>query len=280
MVGRARGRRRGVPRVNAVAAEFRREVGAAYEAAASSWALGAAVIYAHLAEALVDNVPPLGAGPVLDLCAGAGAASVPLVRRGRAVIALDLAPAMLAVDRARRPPAIAADALALPLRSRSFAAVVVACGLNHATDPVAFLAEAGRVTRADGFVATSTFAAGWTHPAKSAVDEALVPFGFQAPHWHRRFKADIEPATAEPGVLRAIALRAGLRTPRVTTVAVAVDVTAEQAVGWRFAMASHVGFLATLAAQHRRQATDEAIAAVRRRWEPLVIPLLVLCAQV
>lgn len=127
-------------------AAFRREVGAAYATAASSWAAGAGFVYARLADALVARLPIVGHGLVLDLCAGTGAATAPLVRRGCAVIAVDLVPDMLLVDASERPPAVAADAFALPFRDRSLAAVVVACGLNHAPDPVAFLAESRRVT--------------------------------------------------------------------------------------------------------------------------------------
>lgn len=259
--------------------DFRRQLGSAYGAAAESWAAGAAVVYSQLAGALVDQVPVIDRGPLLDLCAGTGAASVALARRGHTVVAVDLAPEMLAVDRDRRPPAVAADAYALPFRSRSFAAVVVAFGLNHATDPAAFLAEAGRVAQRGCIVATSTFAAGWTHPAKPAVDDTLALFGFRSPEWHLQLKCNVEPATAGPAALEATAARAGLRDAQVATIDVAVAATVEEVVGWRCSMASHVGFLAALPAEARRRATEAAVVEVRRRWEPLVISMLVLTAR-
>lgn len=259
--------------------DFRRQVGAAYRAAAQSWAAGAAIVYNQLAEALVAELPAIDRGPLLDLCAGTGAASMALRRRARTVFAVDVAPTMLAVDCDQRPPAVVADAFDLPFRSHSFAAVVVAFGLNHATDPVAFLAEAGRVTRRGGIVATSTFAAGWSHPAKVAVDDSLAALGSRPPEWYVALKRNIEPATADPSTLEAIVARAGLHEPRVMQIAVAVEATVEEIVKWRFSMPSHVGFLAALPPETQRAATEAAVLEVRRRWAPLVVTMQVLIAH-
>lgn len=265
--------------MTAATVEFGRQLGSAYEAAASAWAVGASIVYDRLAEALVAELPLIDRGPVLDLCAGTGAASAALVRRGVPLIAVDFAVAMLAVDRDTRPPAVAADGFVLPFRPHVFAAVVAAFGVNHAADPVAFLSETKRVTSAGGLVGTSTFATGWAHPAKSAVDDVLGTFGFRAPDWHRQLKRDVEPATASVGALVAIAERAGLHDARATLIEVVPDVTAEEIVGWRFSMASHVDFVSALSTEARRRATKAAIAEVRERWEPFVVPMLVMSAR-
>lgn len=260
-------------------AAFRREVGAAYATAASSWAAGAGFVYARLADALVARLPTVDNGLVLDLCAGTGAATAPLVRRGCAIIAVDLVPDMLLVDASERPPAVAADAFALPFRNRSLAAVVVACGLNHAPDPVAFLAESRRVTRTGGAVLASTFAEGWSHPVKIAVDRALQPFGFRAPSWYDRFKHEVEPATANAESLTSIAKAAGLRASTVVHDNVVVNATIGQAVGWRLSMASHAGFMARLSMTDQRLARAAVVREVTDRWQPLVVPLLILSAS-
>jgi SAM-dependent methyltransferase len=262
---------------------FRRRLGTAYGAAAHTWATGAAVVYDALAEALVDELAGELAAcdeqPVLDLCAGTGAASAAMVRRGWAVVAADLSLEMLRVDRARRPPAVAADAGSLPFRAGGFAAVVIAFGVNHATDPVAFLAAAQRATRPGGTVATSTFMGGWAHPAKAAVDDVLASFGYASPEWHRRLKDDVEPATASPTALARVAEQAGLGSVHVRVVEVALDISAEAVVGWRCAMASHAGFVESLPPVSQRRATELAVAEVRRRWQPLVVPILVMSAR-
>ena len=256
------------------------QIASAYDASARSWASGATIVYAGLADALVARLDDADArGPVLDLCAGAGAASVSLVRRAARVIALDFAWSMLVVERDRRPPAVAGDANRLPFRSACFSAVVVACGLNHAPDPVAFLVEAGRVTRVGGVVLTSTFARGWDHPAKAAVDEVLTGLGYRAPAWHASLKHDVEPVTATPERLVDVATRAGLGDVSVERVDVAVDVSPEQAVEWRFAMASHAPFVASLASSVRDRAAAAAAALVGRHWVPVCPPLLILHAR-
>ena len=247
----------------------------AYDEAATAWSLGASVVYERLADEVVALMPRSTGGTVLDLCAGTGAATTALLRRHQPVIAVDVSHAMLAVGSHARPPGVAADALALPFRAAAFAGVIVNCGLNHAPDPVAFLREAGRVTQPGGAVLASTFTGGWAHPAKAAVDGALMTFGYRAPSWHQQFKSEIEPASSAPEQLIALSERAGLAERSVTRLDVVVDLSIEQMVAWRFAMASHAAFVSGLSEDARRRVTQLATTAVRDCWEPLVIPLLV-----
>ena len=263
---------------------FRRSVRDSYAAAASVWQAGASVVYRKLAEAMVREGlaakwPGLDRGPILDLCAGTGVVSAAFEGSAVELVAADLAVEMLMVEVGRRPPAVVCDATALAFRSGCFAAVLVAFGLNHATDPVAFLAEAGRVTARGGTIGASTFAEGWNHPAKAAVDEVLARFGFTPPPWHVRLKDEVEPATSTEPVLLALAGRAGLRHPAVASIAVTLPLTTLEVVGWRFSMASHAAFVSSLPVTQRAEAVDAAMAAVNRRWEPFVAPMLVLTAQ-
>src|SRR5262249_56905128 len=97
------------------------------------------------AAAAVVAAPP---GPILDLATGTGdlALAVRAARPGSAVIAADFSEAMLHQARAklarRREPRVgllAADALALPFRDRTFAAVTSAFLVRHLVDlPPAF----------------------------------------------------------------------------------------------------------------------------------------------
>lgn len=251
-----------------------------YATAAAAWSTGAAVVYDQLAEVLVDQLGPTGDGPVLDLCAGTGAVSRVLVRLGANTMALDLAPAMLRLARDVRPPAVVGHGLWLPFRSAAFAAVVVAFGLNHAADPVRFLAEAARTLQPGGTVLTSTFARAWSHPAKEAVDAQLQRLGFRAPAWHAVLKDEREPVTAEPDALQRVARAAGLLRVDVREIAVDLELTPAQAVAWRLSMASHAPFVAGLDPSEREQLRRAAERAVQQQWEPVRPRMLVLRAHV
>ncbi len=155
---------------------------AAYEAAAGGWAAGPERVYAPLARALVLAAPvPVTGCRVLDLGAGTGLAGRAALAAGAdRVASADLAVAMLRLTGPAQHP-VAADAVALPFRDRSFDLVVAAFCLNHLDRPGDVLGEVRRVGRA---LAASTFAPGWTHPAKLAVDQGLRPFGYEPPAWY------------------------------------------------------------------------------------------------
>lgn len=252
----------------------------AYGAAATAWAGGAAVVYDALAEVMVARLGDLGPGPVLDLCAGSGAVSAALTRRGVAAIAVDLSESMIRVNAAARPPGVVADAMALPLRTGVCSGVVTAFGLNHASDPVAFLCEAARVCAPGGLVAASTFEGGWPHPAKAAVDRVVAAYGHAPPGWHDVLKHEVEPRTATVGAMLECAVDAGFRDPQVSRHSVALDATVEQVVRWRLSMASHASFVDSLPPAVRRALVAAASVAVSESWEPLVVPMLVMSASV
>ena len=149
----------------------------AYDAAAPAWTDGAERVYLPLARALVGQVEVAGRR-VLDLGAGTGVAGRAALAAGaRGVVAADVAVGML---RRCGPPLrpVAADALRLPFRDRSFDVVLAACCLGHLGSLAAGLREARRVGAA---IAVSSFAPGWTSPAKEAVETALRPFGYLPP---------------------------------------------------------------------------------------------------
>ncbi len=253
------------------------EVRAAYDAAAADWAGGPERMYAPLARALVAAAPlPVAGGRVLDLGAGTGVVGRAALAAGAArVVAADLAVAMLRLGGPAQHP-VAADATALPFRDQAFDLVVAAFCLNHLSGPGAALREARRVGR--GFAA-STFAPGWTHPAKLAVDEALRPFGFQPPAWYLALQREAGPAAQDPGRLAAQAAGAGFTDVQVRTMTVPTGLSdPAQLASWRLGMAQVAPFLRSLDAGPRaaaRRAAEQAVAGTG----PLIVSMLVLTGR-
>ena len=234
-------------------------------------------MYTPLARALVGEAPlPVAGRRVLDLGAGTGVAGRAALAAGAdRVVAADLATAMLR----RAGPAlhpVAADAAALPFRDQAFDLVVAAFCLNHLSRPAAALREIRRVGRS---LAASTFAPGWTHPAKLAVDEALRPFGFQPPAWYRSIQREAGPAALDPARLAAQASAAGFTGVRVRTMTVPTGLSAPaQLASWRLGMAQVAPFLQSLDAGPRaaaRRAAEQAVAGTG----PLVVSMLVLTGR-
>jgi SAM-dependent methyltransferase len=251
-----------------------------YDAAAGGWAGGPGAMYAPLAAALVAAAPVPAAGRrVLDLGAGTGlAARSALAAGARQVARADLSEQMLRRGRGGSP--VAANAVALPFRDRSFDLVLAAFCLNHLDPPEAGLAEARRVGAA---LAASTFAPGWAHPAKDAADAAVRSFGYQPPAWYEAL-APGERAS-DPEVLAGLAAAAGFARVRVDVVPVATAlVTPADLVSWRLGMAHYASFLRALDPAGRsavRRAAERAVAAVTGPdpGEPLVVSMLVLSAS-
>lgn len=128
-------------------------------------------------------------------------------------------------------------------------------------------------------ISASSFLAGWTHPAKAAVDRALAPLGFRVPGWYERLKRDVDPQVADPDRLKELASAAGYRDVAVQTVEVRTGLdTPAQLADWRLGMAYLAPFVASLAPQQRSVARSAAEAALDRS-PPLVVPLVVLAAR-
>jgi Methyltransferase domain len=256
---------------------------AGYDAAAGDWAEGPGLMYSPLARALVAAAPvPLAGRVVLDLGAGGGVAGQAALAAGaRQVVGVDLSEGMLrhspGTPRGGGWRPVAADAAALPFRDGCFGLVLAAFCLNHLDRLDAGLAEARRVGAA---IAASTFAPGWTHPAKDAADGALRSFGYRPPAWY----AALTPGSraSDPAVLAGQAAAAGFTRVRVTTTAVPTGLaTPAQLASWRLGMAHHAPFLRSLDAAGRaavRRAAEQAVAAVTETG-PLVVSMVVLTAS-
>jgi demethylmenaquinone methyltransferase/2-methoxy-6-polyprenyl-1,4-benzoquinol methylase len=125
-------------------------------------------------------LPPLRDGEwVADCCAGTGDLALAFARAapGARLVALDFAPEMLRRATAKAEPRraacaqsagqvafVLADALALPLRDESLAAIGIAFGLRNLAEPARAIREMARVVRPGGRVIILEFAlpeAGW-----------------------------------------------------------------------------------------------------------------------
>ncbi|KAA1427287.1 class I SAM-dependent methyltransferase [Nocardioides antri] len=249
-------------------------VGAAYDAAAAAWRAGPAQMYARLAEAMADHAPvDVRGARVLDAGAGTGVAGEALRRRGaRSVVAVDLAPGMLAASSA---PAVVGDLIRLPFCAGSFELAAAAFSLNHFADPTPAMAELRRVA---GALLATVFAPGWDHPAKEAVDAVMARHGFAWPEWYAAFKAGGGDGDPGPAELEALAGRAGYRTAGARVVEVDTGLgTPADLVDWRTGMAHLAPWIATLAPDERARARQDAEDAVAG-MPPLVVPIVVLSA--
>jgi SAM-dependent methyltransferase len=244
---------------------------------AEPWANGPARVYARLAEALLARCPlPLRGALLLDAGAGTGAVSAAAVAAGARVVAADVALDMLLHERGRRPPAAAADVLALPLRDGCVDVAAGAFLLNHLADPGAALDELGRVVRPGGAVLAATFAARSSDALKSGVDAVLDTHGYRPPLWYRRLKGELEPLTATAGRLAAVARRAGMRDARVEEVEVELGTLGPgELAAYRLGMPAVSGFLESLDPDRRTRVWEEARRAAGAA-QPYVVRMLVL----
>jgi ubiquinone/menaquinone biosynthesis C-methylase UbiE len=291
---------------------------AGYEAAAPAWADGPGPLYARLAHVLVAAAPvPLPGAAVLDLGAGPGVAGRAALAAGaRQVVAADLSLGMLRRARdlrardlrardlrardlrardlrgpelrgpdlcdpdlaggaAWRP--VAADAAALPFSNHSFDLVVAAFCLNHLGSLAAGLAEVRRVGAA---IAASTFAPGWDHPAKGAVDKVLRSFGYQPPAWY----ACLSPGSraGDPAVLAEHAAAAGFTDVQVRTLDVRTALAAPaELASWRLGLAQTAPFMRSLDPPDQaavRRAAEHAVAGLAGA-SPLVVSMVMLTAH-
>jgi ubiquinone/menaquinone biosynthesis C-methylase UbiE len=237
-------------------------VAAAYSAIGDTWQGGPGRIYDRLAEVLVSLFPvPVRGARALDLGAGTGAATRALLAAGASqVVAADAAAGMLAFDAAHRPPAVVADALALPFPDGSFDVTVAAFSLNHLRDPAAGVREAARVTRRGGAVLASAYAADDVHPVKGAVASALAAWGWAPEPWYEAIQATAIPKLASVDAGRSAAAAAGLVGGDVLAVRVPFpELDRHALVEWRLGMAQHAGFVAALSPQDRDALVADAI---------------------
>ena len=101
---------------------------------------------------VLEIVAPKPEQRILDLAAGTGTSSLPLVASGATTYSTDISLGMLVVGKRRHPHLnfVAGDALALPYADNSFDAVTISYGLRNVVDTSGALREAFRVTKPGG----------------------------------------------------------------------------------------------------------------------------------
>jgi SAM-dependent methyltransferase len=181
----------------------------------------APVTFGPFADELVQRVPPLPQGSVLELACGTGAVTRPLrahLPAAAELVATDLSPAML--DYAREQVGTqgiawrTADMLALPFADASFAAVVCGFGVMFPPDRQKALAEVRRVLAADAPFVFSVWDGIANNPHGLAIAEVI----------ERTFPGDPEMRFRTPyemndqPVLRALLAAAGFDAVQVETV--------------------------------------------------------------
>lgn len=119
-------------------------------------------------EALVGQLGPAAADPLVDLGTGTGTVLVEARRRGWFSIGIDLDAAQLRRVPLSAPAVIQADMGSLPLAPRTVGAVASNFGLIFASDPDWILAEAFESLVPGGVIAfTSWTPDGWPQPFRS-----------------------------------------------------------------------------------------------------------------
>lgn len=254
---------------------------AAYSATGGAWQVGPARIYDRLAEVVVGCSPiALDGTLALDLGAGTGAASRALLAAGaEAVVAVDAAPGMLAHDAANRPPAVLADALALPFGTGCFDVTVAAFSFNHLVNPGAGLREAAGVTRLGGAVIAAAHAADDAHPVKAAVEDTLAAHGWRPEPWYVELRTEAAPKLATVEAARQAASEAALDAEIVALRVPFPDLGAGDLVAWRMGLAQHAPFLNRLGSDRQRaELFAEATARLGADWPPLERSIIVIAA--
>ncbi|MEI2717550.1 MAG: demethylmenaquinone methyltransferase [Candidatus Nanopelagicales bacterium] len=125
---------------------------------------------------VTDALQPLAGAIVLDLAAGTGTSSTPLIAGGARVVSCDFSIGMLQQGRRRYPAQtfVAGDALALPFADNSFDAVTISFGLRNLTDSKQGLREMARVTKPGGSLIVCEFSTPTWAPFRTLYLEYLM----------------------------------------------------------------------------------------------------------
>jgi ubiquinone/menaquinone biosynthesis C-methylase UbiE len=256
------------------------EIRQAYDSSGEAWNDGPAAVYRALADPVLAAAGDVRGSRVLDVGTGSGALADELVRRGAAVLAVDLSLSMLRRGARERPPAAVADVRALPVPSGSVDLVTASFVLNHLDVPADGVRECARTLRAGGRLLATTFDGEARHPAKPVLDEVAVRHGFVPPQWYASVKEHLLPLLSSAERFEDAARAAGLAAMTVRRVLVALDLTTPQLVAWRLGMAHLAPFVAALDPGRRAALVAEAESAVAAMADPVQMAVLLLDARV
>jgi demethylmenaquinone methyltransferase/2-methoxy-6-polyprenyl-1,4-benzoquinol methylase len=121
-------------------------------------------------------VDPRDGEQILDLAAGTGTSSVPLLSNGAFVVPCDFSFGMVEVGKAQRPrlPFVAGDALSLPFPDETFDATTITFGLRNIADRAAAMRELLRVTSPGGRLVVCEFSTPVWKPFRTLYTEYLM----------------------------------------------------------------------------------------------------------
>lgn len=261
-------------------ASVAKEVADTYLGAA--WAEGPGPVYDLLAAELVSaSRHPLAGMLVLDVGAGAGAASRAVTSAGGCPVAVDASLDMLRHDQSRRPPAAVGDGRQLPFKDGAFDAVVTAFVLSHVPDPLEVVREARRVSRPGGVILASSFSSRSSHPSKAQVEDVAAHWGWRPPPWYQRLKEEFEPRVANGEAMAELARKAGLHDVVLEEREVTTGINSPEAlVAWRLGMGHVAPFVKALPEPERARFVRQARAAVGDQPQPLRPVVLILSSRV
>jgi demethylmenaquinone methyltransferase/2-methoxy-6-polyprenyl-1,4-benzoquinol methylase len=113
-------------------------------------------------KSVTSIIAPKSGMKILDIAAGTGSSSRPLVNKGAEVIALDFSAGMLAQGRKQHKDIkfVQGDALKLPFDENSFDVTTISFGLRNTSNTSTALQEALRVTKPGGKIVIAEF----SHP--------------------------------------------------------------------------------------------------------------------
>lgn len=248
-----------------------------YDGLAAAWCTDAARVYEPLALSLIGASPiPLAGKWILDLGSGTGAVAQALAGGGGRVVVADCSFDMVIHANERGWMAIAADALALPVRDSAFDAVTAGFLLNH-VPPAMALIEMARVVRTGGVVVASTWASAPSDPVKAAITDVLRSWRWRPPAWYKAIKAEVEPISGDPQRLTGAAARAGLVDVEVRVVNEDIGLGDPGAVvAYRLAMPQIAPWVSRLGEPAESELIRQLCMAVAPHvpgWRPSVIHL-------
>ncbi|MGH8993647.1 MAG: class I SAM-dependent methyltransferase [Acidimicrobiia bacterium] len=228
------------------------------------------LVYAPIAAEMVALSPhPLAGRTVLDAGAGTGVASDALASAGARVLATDLSLDMLGWEAKARPPCAVADVRALPFADGAVDDTVAAFVLNHLFDPVAGLAELGRVTRPGGAVLADVYSNASQSDVRDRIDQVAIEAGWQVPEWYVELKYVAAPVLGTAPAMAAAATEAGLVDVVVDERPVDVGITEpEQLVRYRFGQAQFAAWLDAIGPEAAGEVRRRAVAAITPIMEP------------
>jgi SAM-dependent methyltransferase len=230
------------------------------------------VLFAPLAERLLDLVSPQPGERALDLACGTGAVTRRLVERtapGGQVTGLDPSAPMLAVARGKAPAAtfVEGDAQRLPFGDGSFDAATCQQGLQFVPEPVLALRELRRVLRSGGRAGIALWADIETHPGfarlRDALERRLGPQAAQV--------LDLPYGLPDPAVVCGLARDGGFEDVRVEVDDAVVEWASIDEFVRRYGQGSMLSEVFAAAPADALQAVvdDVATAFDRRSSEPL-----------